>query len=64
MTSNLYMFTVHKSDGQRIGLGVKDNLEQVSLLGKRDSECLGPDFTFKTWECKEVEPMETKKSAD
>ena len=63
MDKELYLYTIYAPDGRRVGLGVKESLEQVSLLGKRDSGLLGPNYTYKTWECKEVEPVKTGESA-
>ena len=55
MDSILYMFTVYTPDGRRVELGVRSELEAAELIGKRESEIFGSDYTYKVWECKEVE---------
>lgn len=51
----IYLITVHDSEGRRIGMRLQVESEDAVSLAKSYAQAFGKGYTYKVWECKEVE---------
>ncbi len=49
MEEKMVLFTVHRKDGLRIGMGLESDAENAAKKGKSQAEAFGNGATFKVW---------------
>jgi hypothetical protein len=57
-TEKIYLITIYNEGGFRVSMQIESehDLVSASLRGRAGAQFYGPGYTFKVWECKEVEP--------
>lgn len=57
----LYMFTIHKADGKRVGMEISEDPRHMAERLKVEQVAWGKDYSFKLWSCHEMDLKEAGK---